>query len=427
MTQCSIDLTSELCNSSVIHSVDIVDTIYLDDTTYVIQKISKHLVVRIDGNSVHPWIDKLNCLSIVRKYDLDRIKSIIRKQHIPTRGMVGSKAPSVSRVKKEFPIDTAIDKKIQMERERTKIKNVLVSYTDRKAVKNGTMVSNQKTNIFVKDQRDDIIITDYMKLYEELVFNKNKISGSIDIINNNPYFWRITINCKDNITSLPFEWNNVVIEMNLHKELHPSYPPFVKIVKPILDNNLNDRITRSKFTMLEYWALCRTPFDIVVRTLNVIKKYGILKCDVIDEIDSDHKPFRVSNSSKNSFTKVQQNAPMQNIKQKDNGVGYGYDYHSNWDIEEYKRAMVEKNLCVIERLKCATKAVSEVVSIFAGNLKWIVHLIKRSSIMKYLIKELRTTSLLDMFNNIACYKSIFKFIISLCLYDTIELFYDRNP
>ena len=101
------------------------------------------------------------------------------------------------------------------------------------------------------------LLSEYMEVWKAYR-NSDKIG--IYLYDNNIFDWRITLNNFTN-QALNIQLSEInksqgydYIEVNLqfHDKLYPTYPPFIRVVKPKLANSLMSRISNMKMVLLEY-------------------------------------------------------------------------------------------------------------------------------------------------------------------------------
>lgn len=451
---------------------------------FVIKKDGDYLVACcIDGNS-YDWLDKLNCRSISHRYDLIKMtkalkiaesKNIGRTQDPellpdnPLINVVHTKKHGSDREQDRF------EKNVECVKEMNRVRGYIansIQVTPLDASPYGTyelasagpyLISDPSvTQLFDRKQCAEIILTDYMKIYKELVLestNFSKIPGcTIDLIDNKIYNWRIIIDCArmnlgDESMTLPASWGHVILELKLHPDLHPSYPPSMTVIAPTFKQDLSSRISRSKFTKIEYWCCDRTPYDIVVRTIRILKQHGeiagIKQTDTLkvkeqtrklleslestlfnvasmmgngadeeDEIDKDHK-----------FIAVKPDAAVivrRKSKREETGTGYGHNGASVWDPNEYDRVLKERTHRFTLNVNSMIVTLNKIMDLEKGDISFTVDMFKNSAMFKYFVNLFKNVSILEITNNSRYYRAVFDMLQLYCLDGTIRLFYDPD-
>jgi len=404
-----------------------------------------------DGNTFN-WLDKLNYRIMKNRYNIDQIKNILS-------GICEKYCGIVSKDKLEIK-DTIIQtNKFDIEHECAKELNLLRSCAGESMKKYSLdpnalrMEKDKKIKIFDRKQCSEIIITDYMKIFRDIKNEDGKLKGTIDIIDGYIYDWTIRLKCFNEKINNELEILSekyVVINFKFHPDYHPSYPPVITVVYPNFKNNLNNKITRSKYTNLEYWNYERTPYDILIRTVEIINKYGeidtgnynyvskynpetqklidhisqllinvstMVDFDEHNEIDTDQKFVRILDSFRRNIRKN---------RKLDNGIGYGYAGANSWDPSEYEKIMRERNMRFVSLINNLIEYINIISDKENGDLSCIILVLKNSILFKYILKLFKNCTILEITNNSSYYRSIFDLIQILCLESSIEIFHDDD-
>jgi ubiquitin-protein ligase len=443
---------------------------------FIIKQENNYFVVYAATDQMYPWLDRLNSRSITKKFNRKEVESLL-KNYIQTtennticekiNSNYGSQYESnynldVNCIKEMKKICQYIDESIK----RTPFSK------DIPDVVNNNYISSLK--IFNRKQCADIITTDYIKLYrwlnEKLIHNKT----SITMVNNSIYDWRIRIDCYSNAKIhddrqiyMPKEWDYILIDIRLHPDMYPNYPPNINIIHPKFKNDLNVRISRSKYTMVDYWNCDRNVIDIITRTMKILQKYGeieniqtfsttyngiinnksnnLSKSTIIllseikshleslipyldsgddDEIDKDLIFEKISDLitlKTNTIIGKRKNSLI------DNGSGYGHSSAHKWNITEYHNLINERN----NKFTCFVNSIviklNRIYDLEKGDLSCSIDLIKNSHLYKFIVKVFRSVSILEIQNEYKYFRSIFDLIHIFCLENTIALFYDPDP
>ena len=253
-------------------------TIKYKDNTFIVKCINSSIIVSCVKS--FPWIDILNKYSIVKKYDIDKVCSLIYKYFDfynvdIINNVINNDKLNILCINKKNDLKKIYKKSI--------IRTNRLLYID---------YENKVPKIFTCDEIANIIINDYVDLYKYLMLmNNNKINNlndleiinennlndleiinennlndleiinennlnDLEIINENIYEWKINLYINDKIRS-------AIIIVKFHPDLYPNYPPFINVISPIFKNDLNRRIMDSKYTQFGYWNSQRTMVDII--------------------------------------------------------------------------------------------------------------------------------------------------------------------
>jgi ubiquitin-protein ligase len=417
-----------------------------DDPRFVIKKDGEYLIAECTDGSSYMWLDKLNCRSISHRYDLVKMTKALN--------MAYSKNILLVLPNTHFELDT-FEKNVECIKQINKFRSFIPKSikTSPHMFASNFISDSSVAQIFDRKQCAEIILTDYMKIYKRLVLEQ---ACTIDLIDNQIYDWLIGIDCKkmmsmDESLRLPVAWGHVILELRLHSDLHPSYPPSVRVIAPEFKHDLASRISRSKFTKAEYWCCDRTPYDIVMRTIRLLKRYGeithgiktidikvgdktkklmetlegalfnvgsMLGNDNDDEIDQDQKFVAIKTEKPHIVQKK--------TKREETGTGYGYNGASVWDQNEYDRVLKERTHRFILNVNSMIVIINKIMDLEKGDISCTVDMFKKSVMFKYFVSLFKNISILEITNNSKYYRAVFDMIQLYCLDTSISLFYDPD-
>ncbi len=382
-------------------------------------------------------IDKINCYSMTKGIDNDKLLEIFIKAYDNNIGLYEKKQPEQN--------DTE-NFSIIYHKELDKLKK-MISICKPTNTSNEKIASNKSNNmkkikIFNSVEIINILTTDYMDIFKYL--HENKL-GTINLLNNsNIYNFCIKLDNFDNellMKDLKKINSSVEIIMTFHHEYHPNYPPFVTIVGPVFKNSLAIKISNSKYTQLDYWNPERTALNIVKRIINIISKYGqidvgvtsekskiiqiietnlvylasMLNIDTLDEIDTDQPFVKV----------IEQFTKKTGDKYKLGGKGFGYNGATKWNPNEYIKIKKERDNTIITTIKTIITNLEIILNQSKTLGDELVNILHNSILLKYVIQELNQTSLLNMSDNSDLYKVIFDFLEIIALEESIKLFHNN--
>lgn len=457
---------------------------------FVIKKDGEYLVAYCTDGKLYDWLDQLNCRSISHHYDIIKMTKALNNatsKNISTKhsnnnlqeDMFMNSAIDVMQLDKlkRLDLDT-FEKNVECIKEMNRFRGFIQrsiditpldssGYGTHGLASSGPYVIEETsvTQLFDRKQCADIILTDYMKIYKNLVLGSMNSFGipgcTIELVNNQIYNWRIVIDCEklmylDESLRLPVDWGHVILELKLHPDLHPSYPPSITVITPGFKNDLASRISRSKFTKIEYWCCDRTPYDIVTRTIRLLKQHGqvsgIKTIDIIkvkeqtkklleslestlfnvasimgngvddeDQIDKDQKFVVVRTEKTSAYMSAQKKS-----QRSDTGTGYGYNGASVWDPNEYDRVLKERTHRFTLNVNSMIVMINKIMDLEKGDISCTVDMFKTSAMFKYFVNLFKNISILEITNNSKYYRAIFDMIQLYCLDNTISLFYDPD-
>ncbi|VBB17805.1 ubiquitin-conjugating enzyme E2 [Yasminevirus sp. GU-2018] len=442
---------------------------------FIIKHEGGYFVVYSNTPATYAWLDKINCRSMIKKLSKDAISTLV-KESINGKSKATKTTPPGAKVGASLghgntesstnvvQTDTVDDVDIRCIREATRVKGLVQSSIQNTPYASldvkGRNATVQIQHFTLKDRLrcSEIVLTDYINLYKVLVSGRLGLTGSLSLKNDCIYDWRVVLDYDFNKSdgSPQKSCQDIVIDFRLHPDLHPNSPPSVQVVSPRFDNDLNARISRSKFTMLEYWDCDRTVIDITVRVADLIKKYGKITtplhkavtpnsklsqstlvlinevsvhltsiaslCDVDDDddIDRDQKFIKINDLIESKRVKKK-------TKNQNDGTGYGHDKSSVWDPNEYHNLLKEKNNRFITLMNSIIFKINRIMDIEKGDISFTVDMIKESTLYKFFIKRFKHISILEITNEANYYRSMFTLIQLYCLDNTVHMFYDKDP
>lgn len=333
-------------------------------------------------------------------------------------------------------------------------------------------VENNKNPVIFTGRTPGLVIMNEFFSIRKKYNTDNKIE--ISLVADNVYHWNVKLkrlrneklNKQLDELKKTFNYDYIELEIHFHDKLYPSYPPFIKVVRPRLDNHLMNRITNMKMVRTEYWTPARDMNYVIDKLitclteqcvievnseLNDIQKYPhgayhnleivLVKlaslCDINDS--NDMEPLDKT-EYKNLGNKEIQN--KQKEKKKTNsktvwgsGTGYGHDGASKWNIDEYLEMQKEKDRQI---LSVINTLIDNICACKDSELPIIYRIIKSSYIIPFIKQQISSSNMLEMGNHADLYRLIFTFLQLLvtdqsiylfggqdALYDTLKKLYDE--
>jgi baculoviral IAP repeat-containing protein 6 len=401
------------------------------------------------------WVAQLNDYIIEHNPQFGRLLRHINKENNKN-------------IKNNINIDTNIDINIDIninidiDIEEALIKKKL----EESLTKNKSNITNVDTNNSIKKLFDNnspgtILISQYMELYK---YYKNSNTIKLDLYDNNIYNWKLQFrnfnnNKQDefNILMKKYNYDHIELEIKFHDSLYPTYPPFIKIVRPRLNNSLMHRITNLQMIQLEYWTPART-------TKYVIEKlYSILEQHVDIDIDTDMNDIdRYPNGAYHklelpliklaSMCGVEDNfTPLDNTEYKkiynittdsivtatktkhwSSGTGYGSG-DSKWDYEKYIKLQEEKDnqiksilQFIITNMESSFNNINNKNNTSNKNILEYNKILESSYLIPFIVSQLRGNTILEISKHREMYKLIFVLLQHLVTESSIHLFINKD-
>ena len=135
------------------------------------------------------------------------------------------------------------------------------------------------TKIFDKDTCSGVVIREYIATIPHF---RDSDRVRIELIKDNIFHWRIHFkNFSNNELNKSlgtlrglYGYDTIDVDVHFHDNLYPTYPVFVRCIRPKLNNNLMHRIPNMKIFRLEYWLPSRKMSLIIDKLWNVIDTHG---------------------------------------------------------------------------------------------------------------------------------------------------------
>lgn len=405
-------------------------------------------VLFVDIPSFKPefeWLQHINTYISDRNPSIYKLLCYIEKQAV--KNIKNNEVNSYETIMEDdeylskFDIDEIILKK-RLEDELYNMKSTLSVVAD----------SSKAPVLFTGNIPGNILIKEYLSCRQNYRSN-NKIS--IDLIDNNVYQWKIQFKnfnntiLSDSIKELynKFGYDNIELHIHFHDKLYPTYPPFIKVIRPRLNNSLMNRITSLKMIQLEYWSpsrnmlfvidklyeICNKHLSIDVdNTMNNISLYPngayhplesiIVKltsfCDYKDEYEqldtTEYKKvysFDKSASTKSSNTYWKK------------GTGYGHSGSSNWSINEYMQLQKEKDVQIQSILQAV---ITSIQTSATDQIPTITKILTSSYIIPFLKSYLNGTTIMEISKHKDIFHMIFTLLQNFANEEGIILFADNS-
>ena len=243
--------------------------------------------------------------------------------------------------------------------------------------------------------------------------------NQIKQVNENKEYKHFINDIKDT-DNLEFEMNIITTKditikllLSIDSDLHPFYPPKLKIISPSVKLNLAATISNLDILKIDNWNPTIN-FELLIKNLasnldnieeyisndiknieKLIMEFSLLIGEKVESLkfNFDYKKYKVSdNTDDNKYWK--------------SGVGYGYSGRSNWDIKEYIKESENKQSVIAYKLQLILDDIKNYENEYLNNLFGKEDLI----IIKYLRTSILDTTLLEINKSVDIYSVIIKII-----------------
>lgn len=305
-----------------------------------------------------------------------------------------------------------------------------------------------------------LIMNEFFDLRKKYSKNSN-IKITLD--DDNIYTWNIKFQnftnkkLSNDLESLnaKYKFNYIEIEVHFHDKLYPSYPPFIRAVKPRLDKDLMNRLTNMKMVQLEYWSPCRGMGFIINKLYNTLNDHCVIDIDSemnditkypsgayhslesilvklasLCDVKDDNEPL--DNESYNKVTNVKSTTSISTkkytSKHKDTiwkkGTGYGHSGSSNWDPNEYIKMQEEKD----KQIRSVLSVIMDALHNYKDEEMPVVYnIIKNSYLIPFIKSYLQGANILDMSKRFEMFQFLLLFMQILATENSIFLFDSDTP
>jgi len=318
-----------------------------------------------------------------------------------------------------------------------------------------TTDTNKAKEIFSKKTTANIIMGEFFKLRKRYQDKRIEITLNDD----NVYHWKVKFNkfeSQNLMTQLEklkskYQYTYIELEIHFHDTLYPSYPPFIRVTRPRLENSLMHRITNMRMIQFEFWNPCRGMEFILTKLyhalnnncvidadseMNDLIKYPqgayhplesiLIKlaslCDTKDDLEpldkEEYKTTIVQTKKETSNTGTKKTVWS-------SGVGYGNDHSTQWDPAEYLRLQQEKD----QQIQSVLTTIIDNLQNYSENEMYMVYkIIKSSYLIPFVKSYIKGTNMLDMSRHSEMYKLLFTFLQIITTEEGIYLFDEHiNP
>jgi len=294
--------------------------------------------------------------------------------------------------------------------------------------------------LFNENISGHILINEYMKC-RGLYNDSEKIT--LDLVNSNVYHWILRFNNFSN-KELQKELDEnkfdcIELDIQFHDKLYPTYPPFVRIIKPKLGNRLMHNISGLKLFQAEYWSPSRSISFVIDKLYKILNKHALIdqtsnkicseKYKVLEEIlirlsslyDYEDNSEELDTEKYPKIYNFEKTSSKSSSKSKywKAGTGYGTSSSSKWNIEEYIALQKEKDFQIQSILQ---KILEEIQNVQYEKLFEVYAIIEDSHLIPFIKSYFKGTSMLEIKKHAQLYTHIFNILQNMVYQEAMFLF-----
>jgi len=329
-----------------------------------------------------------------------------------------------------------------------------------------SLVSDANTKaqeIFKGDVPGHILINMLMSTRKRY-FNNDKIS--VSLINDNVYNWLVTFNRFGNNeinTSMArvksmYGYDSIQVNIMFHDKMFPSYPPFIKLLRPRMMDSLMHRISNLKMVQFDYWTPSRTMIYIIDKLYEIFDKHAVIDtdsdmndivkypngsyhelegvlvklaslCDVGNQYEElDTTEYKRTHAAPVKLKSTMKSTSSTKTSSKNTGIwaagtGYGYSGSSAWDLKEYVQLQQERDLQIQSILQRITEVLMSMQPTEASS---VYKILESSYLIPYIKTLFKETTMVEIDKHNSLYKLVFTLLQFLITEEAIYLFDDSH-
>jgi ubiquitin-protein ligase len=415
---------------------------------------SNNNMLMIETNDYFPWLNKVISDNIKKSFTLYKLlkhinkqctkESIDRDEHIDLDIDVNNFYDD-EELLNEFDI-----KEVKYEKQLKK------NLHDMKSSLNGDLTSKTSkiSELFKGNVPGHILLNVFMEMRKK--YNKYN-SINVSLYEDNIYHWIITFTkFKNNELSSSlgkvntlYGYDTIQLEILFHDKMFPAYPPFLKIIRPRMDNSLMHRISNLKMVHVDYWTPSRTMDYIIDKLYNIFNEHAVIDADNVmndknkypigayHELEAVLVKFASLCNVENQFAELDQTEYKNVVKEpstnltttkKSNkcwasGTGYGYSGASDWNIDEYVQIQQERDENIQSIIQIVTNVLMNTEPL---DILSVYKIIESSYLIPYIKTILMDTTMVEIDKHKQLYKLIFTLLQFLITEESMFLFDDQN-
>eukprot|EP01116_Phalansterium_solitarium_P017677 TRINITY_DN4413_c0_g1_i2.p1 TRINITY_DN4413_c0_g1~~TRINITY_DN4413_c0_g1_i2.p1 ORF type:complete len:883 (+),score=181.75 TRINITY_DN4413_c0_g1_i2:114-2762(+) len=302
-------------------------------------------------------------------------------------------------------------------------------------------------------------------LQNDLLFimdNQQSLGFSAEPVDDNIYHWNVHMfgfspdsqvaqQLKDGIAK-SFGYDYVELEVTFGMDLHPFYPPVVKVIRPRFQGFLMGRVTSMDILKLSFWDPIQPMSAVLLKIRDLIEAFVkldvhnplnanpkgaysdmehlLLRLELLSELDprANLKYPELETAKRAVVAPRRKDDDKKEKKYWASGTGYGHGSSKKpeWDVEAHLAAQKEKDReteAVIKSLHSAlmsrTSSPESLTADFEG--------LEESCLVPFFEHHLKNDSLLDMSRHISLYLAILQFIRDIAAQDVLVPLLDVLP
>ena len=411
------------------------------------------------------WLNKINEFIFNKNPDLQTLITYIEEEYSKNNSVKKEKRTDLMNIP-----DLEIDMFDLEERKYRRELESNISAGLMKSKLNLNAGNDTGTALFSGKVSSALIMNEFFELRKKYSRNANV---KLVLDNNNVYTWNIKFTnfgqkLDGQLKELneKYKYNYIEVEIHFHDKLYPGYPPFIRVVRPRLDNGLMNRLTNMKMVQLDYWSPCRGMSFIVNKLYDTLNNHCVIdltsdmndltkfpsgayhnleailvKLAALCSLDNQQLNIKDDNNVKGNndttpldtevYNKVNTSGskvatavkPTSSKKHTDTiwkkGTGYGHSGAADWDPNEYIKMQEEKD----KQIKSVLTVIMETLHSYTKEeLPLVYNIIKNSYLLPFIKSYLQGANILDMGKRFEMYQFILLFMQILATDESAFLF-----
>ncbi|AYV77004.1 MAG: ubiquitin-conjugating enzyme E2 [Barrevirus sp.] len=413
----------------------------------------------------YTWLSKVNEYIFDKNPKLQDILTFIEKKYSEQNKIISGREPD-RKVNKMDLFDNIPNLEIDtfdLEERKYRRKLESVMSTKKSKLNLNTNPNNSTTvPLFSGKVPSVLIMNEFFELRKKYSRNTGII---IELADDNIYTWTLKfknftnaiLNRQLDNLAKTFSYDYIEIEVDFHDTLYPSYPPFLRIVRPRLNNGLMNKITNMKMVQTDYWTPCRGMLFIVNKLYNVLNEHCLIDTesemnDITKYKDGAYHSLEAilvklasltdikdegegEQLDKEVYNKIVPNKVVSDVSSKKptkkktvdvvwgKGKGFGHSGAPDWDLNAYLKMQEEKD----KQIKSVLSIIMDALHNYKDEeMPLVYNIIKNSYLIPFIKSYLQGTNILEMSKHYEMYQYILLFMQILATENSIFLFDNYN-
>lgn len=313
----------------------------------------------------------------------------------------------------------------------------------------------KSTGIFSREIAGKILINEYLDVSKKF---KDSNNINIKLLDGNVYVWKVFMSgfADKHLDELKdkYGYDYIEFEISFHDTMFPTYPPFIKAVRPRL-NDIMHELSNLQMTQFDYWTPGRSMEYVINNLYSIVNKHAVINldskvndreqfpdgaylplenvllklatfCEEVPEEQSELDDHKYEKIGKGNAVNVNKTTTKTRKKtggsaMNDTGIGYAFS-GKDWKPDEYVQLQNEKDQQLQQIIQQIT---TDIISTPDENINELYTTIKSSLIMKLVYSYLNGTTFLNMSNHADMYMALFKMLHQLANENAIFLFEEK--